>query len=280
METARVRSTTSGGSSGHKFKDSKLSSYQGPGEARGVGHSRLHGGGSDAPLSLYQGRLLLRELSRSIKLSFLCCTPCFKACASSSSSRSPGWTATTTSFTLSGIGREHAAKRFLISHYIGPGPGVGCRHTTRPSAARTPGSPIDRAAPEDRAGGPGGDRPVPGRAGAGASSRRNRFSSTVRPGTAKPASSAGSPGLHQDTIVIPHAVEVDGQVIVLFDPAVHETGRTSRSSGLDPRWVVCRRPCVIVGGELEPSMLELQLEESTQASTPPRSRCAPTTGCW
>ena len=32
---------------------------------------------------------------------------------------------------------------------------------------------------------------------------------------------------------------------------------------MDPRWVLCHRPCISVGGELEPSMLELQLDESS-----------------
>jgi hypothetical protein len=36
-------------------------------------------------------------------------------------------------FTLSGIGREQAAKRLLICHYIGSRPRVGCRlHRRRP----------------------------------------------------------------------------------------------------------------------------------------------------
>jgi hypothetical protein len=74
--------------------------------------------------------------------------------------------------------------------------------------------------------------------------------------------------LHQDTIVIPYAVEVDGQVIVLYDPAVH-VEVDEHVSDMDPRWVVCQRPCIIVGGELEPGMLELQLEESTKVYAAP-----------
>ncbi|MCC6861884.1 MAG: AAA family ATPase, partial [Bryobacterales bacterium] len=32
---------------------------------------------------------------------------------------------------------------------------------------------------------------------------------------------------------------------------------------LDPRWVLCRRPCILVGGELVPGMLELRLDEAS-----------------
>jgi SpoVK/Ycf46/Vps4 family AAA+-type ATPase len=38
---------------------------------------------------------------------------------------------------------------------------------------------------------------------------------------------------------------------------------------LDPRWVLCRRPCIVVGGELEPKMLELQMEESSKVYAAP-----------
>ena len=74
--------------------------------------------------------------------------------------------------------------------------------------------------------------------------------------------------IYQDSVLIPYAVEFDGQIIVLYDPAVHERV-DSNVSGIDPRWVLCRRPCILVGGELEPKMLELQLEESTQVYAAP-----------
>jgi predicted ATPase with chaperone activity len=32
---------------------------------------------------------------------------------------------------------------------------------------------------------------------------------------------------------------------------------------IDPRWVLCKRPCIVVGGELIPSMLELRLDDSS-----------------
>lgn len=74
--------------------------------------------------------------------------------------------------------------------------------------------------------------------------------------------------IYDDAILIPYAVEVDGQIIVVYDPVVHE-----RIEGvyedLDPRWVVCRRPSLSVGGELEPSMLELQLDENGKVYAAP-----------
>ncbi|MFT5181552.1 MAG: putative ATPase with chaperone activity [Alphaproteobacteria bacterium] len=74
-------------------------------------------------------------------------------------------------------------------------------------------------------------------------------------------------------IFVPHAIEVDGQVIKVFDPSVHheikrENGQKQELSlrlndGLDhevidERWVACIRPTMISGGELTLEMLDLQ----------------------
>ena len=61
------------------------------------------------------------------------------------------------------------------------------------------------------------------------------------------------------SVAVPHAVEVDGQVIVVLDLAWHvplspETAR----EGQDQRWVLCQRPFLVVGGELTLDMLDLQ----------------------
>ncbi len=63
--------------------------------------------------------------------------------------------------------------------------------------------------------------------------------------------------LYDDAVVIPHAVEVDGQVILVFDPMVHRP-LAKQPEGLDPRWVACDRPMVVAGGELELGMLDIK----------------------
>ena len=68
--------------------------------------------------------------------------------------------------------------------------------------------------------------------------------------------------VYHDAVLVPHALEVDGQIISLFDPAVHQQIEIEDEE-LDPRWVLCRRPCILVGGELVPGMLELRLDEAS-----------------
>ena len=68
-------------------------------------------------------------------------------------------------------------------------------------------------------------------------------------------------------IYIPFAVEVDGQVIQVFDhlnhtPIQNEASGTDGSFGtignrLDARWILCRRPFIVTGGELTLESLDL-----------------------
>ena len=68
--------------------------------------------------------------------------------------------------------------------------------------------------------------------------------------------------VYQDAILLPYAVEVDSQIISLYDPVVHQKLEMDDPE-MDPRWALCKRPCIVVGGELIPSMLELRLDEAS-----------------
>lgn len=70
--------------------------------------------------------------------------------------------------------------------------------------------------------------------------------------------------LAEDMVWVPHAVEIDGQVIVVFDPLIHKVVQSSHEAGNDARWVLCHRPVVVVGGELTIEMLDLQFNPMTK----------------
>ncbi|MBI1897602.1 MAG: AAA family ATPase [Acidobacteria bacterium] len=69
--------------------------------------------------------------------------------------------------------------------------------------------------------------------------------------------------VYTDVVYIPYAIEVDGQIISLYDPVVHHKVETEEDPDIDARWILCRRPCIVVGGELIPSMVELRLDEAS-----------------
>lgn len=79
------------------------------------------------------------------------------------------------------------------------------------------------------------------------------------PGTGKSSIAERLIRVHEDAVVVPRAVEVDGQVITVFDPVLHRPVEP-QPKGLDPRWVLCARPSVIVGGELRASQLDLSYD--------------------
>jgi predicted ATPase with chaperone activity len=70
--------------------------------------------------------------------------------------------------------------------------------------------------------------------------------------------------LAEDAVWMPHAVEVDGQIITVYDPTVHKRLEGQEPYGYDDRWVLCQRPSILVGGELTIEMLDLQFNPSTK----------------
>src|SRR5271157_1267047 len=70
--------------------------------------------------------------------------------------------------------------------------------------------------------------------------------------------------ISEDEVWIPYALEVDGQIITVYDPAIHKQVTESKLTNRDGRWVLCQRPAVLVGGELTAEMLDLQLNPVTK----------------
>ena len=82
-------------------------------------------------------------------------------------------------------------------------------------------------------------------------------------------------------IWIPHALIDDGQIIKLYDAAMHECDSTEdssiiRSASFDRRWVKIKRPTVVVGGELTLDSLEIRHDPNSNVSEAPvqlKSNC-------
>ncbi len=98
------------------------------------------------------------------------------------------------------------------------------------------------------------------------------------PGNGKTTIAEGISHILQGHVLVPYAIEIDGQVIKVFDPLNHEpvaqpessaaapkndpydyqaTSPASEAARKDTRWLLCRRPVVVVGGELILEQLEL-----------------------
>jgi hypothetical protein len=88
------------------------------------------------------------------------------------------------------------------------------------------------------------------------------------PGNGKTTIAERIGGIFSDIIYIPYCFEVEGQIIKVFDPGIHQRVERSTAEGhsrslglrrdeLDLRWVPCRRPFIVTGGELTLEMLDL-----------------------
>jgi len=82
------------------------------------------------------------------------------------------------------------------------------------------------------------------------------------PGNGKTVMSRAIRRLLRGTVSVPYALDVDGDIIRFFDPSIHEPMEDDDPErGADPlydrRWVTCRRPMVVVGGELTLEALSL-----------------------
>jgi hypothetical protein len=88
------------------------------------------------------------------------------------------------------------------------------------------------------------------------------------PGTGKTSLAERMIRIHTDFVLIPHAVTHDSAIITVYDPAIHRA-LPEQPVDLDPRWVACERPLVIVGGEMDKRMLELEHDAVSGVYTAP-----------
>jgi hypothetical protein len=79
------------------------------------------------------------------------------------------------------------------------------------------------------------------------------------PGNGKTVISLRLGRIWDDHILIPYAIYVAGQVIQVFDEMIHSPlkDEVTGAEREDRRWIRCRRPMVVVGGELSLDMLDL-----------------------
>jgi len=169
-------------------------------------------------------------------------------------------------YTLSGEGRNWATDAIKTSQYIGPAPITLEEYTAQVSLQHVTN---EQVGPDTLRAGMS-DLVVP-------EALLHRLGPAINSG--RPMLLYGAPGngktsvaldigkIFQDIIYVPYCLQVDAQIIKIFDPTIHKPV-ADEASGLkqlqlradesDRRWVACRRPMIITGGELTLEMLDLR----------------------
>ncbi len=210
-------------------------------------------------LSLLDGVTTLGRLASQMKVSMNIMDQLFRHFRREQLCEVKGMVGNDYELTLSAAGRKVATDRYTISQYIGPAPvkledycqavrAQAARHPVSRSMLNEvffdlvlPDAMLDQIGPAILSGttiflyGPTGN---------GKTSIAERL---VR--------------IYKDYVYIPYAIEVEGQIINIYDSVVHQALDTQEED-IDPRWILCRRPCIATGGELVPEMLELRFDET------------------
>jgi hypothetical protein len=209
---------------------------------------------------LIEGFSSLASLSRSLRLSHPVVDAVFKHMRGQQLVEIKGMSGNDYNFVLSAAGKQLASERFQVSQYAGACP-VSLKEYAAATKAQSAKVQVDRRILRQAF----SDLVVSDRMldqlGPAIISHNSIF--VYGPtGNGKTSLAERMLRVYQDSILIPYAVEVDSQIISLYDPVVHQPIEND-DEDMDQRWILCKRPCILVGGELIPSMLELRLDEAS-----------------
>ncbi len=170
-------------------------------------------------------------------------------------------------YALTDNGRNRALRYFDASGYVGPAPVSLAQYTLHMDRLRSQTHDVYR------------DRVTEGfshlivepemldQLGPAIASRKALFLYGP-PGNGKSVMGEGIGRVLGGDIYIPYAIDVDGQIITMFDPVTHESRSEDDESSviraedaIDRRWVRVGRPVITVGGELTLEMLDLRYSE-------------------
>src|SRR5580692_4036094 len=215
---------------------------------------------------LLEGYSNLQSLSNTLKLSVPILNIVFTHMRQQQLVEVKGMLGNDYNFTLSQAGKMLAGERFQISQYAGAAP-VSLKDYSAATKAQAAQVRIDRKILRSAFSDLVVNDQLLDQLGPALISQNSIF--VYGPtGNGKTSLAERMLRVYKDAILIPYAVEVDNQIISLYDPVVHQPLDNDETE-LDPRWVVCKRPCILVGGELVPSMLELRLDDSSSIYAAP-----------
>jgi predicted ATPase with chaperone activity len=191
--------------------------------------------------------------------------------------RSAGYGLISSVFVLSESGRKRARECYEINQYVGPAPVTATQYATAVEAQKPTKGWLTREslakAYRHMVLGP----QTLSQIGPAVNSGKSLLM-YGQPGNGKTYLAEALMELESSAVFLPYAIEYNGSIIQLYDPLSHRPiANESDSEGLfslqrpyDSRWIRCRRPFIVTGGELTLNMLELSYNSVTKIYDAPR----------
>lgn len=167
-------------------------------------------------------------------------------------------------YNLTDLGRKWALEAMLVSQYIGPAPVTLAMFEEQIRRQSISHEEIHRTDLEKATSHLVLPRGLMAQLGPAANSGRSVLL-YGEPGNGKTSLAEALGKSFNDTVYFPHALLVGNQIIRFFDETLHEVADMPEDAApIDPRWVACKRPVVIAGGELSLSMLDLSFDQTAR----------------
>ena len=204
------------------------------------------------------GPFSVLDLSQKIRLSYEIAEELFRRLRTKLLVEVTGMSATVAEIAITSQGRARALELLAQSHYAGAAPVTLASYVEQVKKQRVRNVRVHQEDVEQAFAHLVMDPKILAQFGAAINSGSGIFLYGP-PGVGKTAAADSlSRVLAKDGVWIPYALEVDGQIITVYDPAVHKRMEETEAENRDERWVRCHRPSVTVGGELTIEMLDLQ----------------------
>jgi len=216
-------------------------------------------------LTMLEGRTTLNRLANQMKVAVPICNQIFTHLRQEQSVEVKGMVGNDYEFALTAAGRKIAQDRFALNQYVGPAP-VSLQDYTVGVRKQAVRQKVNRGLLQEVFQDLVLEERVIDQLGPAIISNSQIFlyGST---GNGKTSIAERLVRVYRDTVYVPYAIEVQGQIINIYDTVVHRP--LDRPEDVDPRWIHCERPCIAVGGELMPEMLDLRREEALGYYTGP-----------
>jgi len=167
-------------------------------------------------------------------------------------------------YALTDLGRDRALQFLNVNHYIGPAPVPLAAYVAEVAALAVGRGYMDRERLRQGFSHLVVNEPLLEQLGPAINAGKAIFLYGP-PGNGKTVIAEGMGRTLGGDMYMPHAIEVEGHIITMFDPINHESLEVDVEptsviavEPRDRRWVRIRRPVVIVGGELTLDMLDLK----------------------